>query len=249
MTFKEDQAPFVQRIDETLGIDAVVMLTWSDWHAEPRSNRYHYATRLAKHVPVLFCQVLGQPGDAIGIGPSGHDGIDIVNFSLPVSKADVQNLKRLLYTRGIRNPLIWIYNVLHFEPVVKSFPNAPKLLHATEDYFTPSASMAVDIGVMKAAFADLKQDLDLLVAVSPGVLKSYRQNAHYLGQAIVIENGCDAGFFLDIADEQLGQQNNVEAKPIAIFQGGINARLDYDLLERVTDRLPDWEFRFAAMSP
>ena len=36
--------------------DAVVMLTWSDWHREPRSNRFHYATRFARHLPVYFVQ-------------------------------------------------------------------------------------------------------------------------------------------------------------------------------------------------
>ena len=37
--------------------DAVVMLTVSDWHEEPRSNRYHYATRFARIAPVVFVQV------------------------------------------------------------------------------------------------------------------------------------------------------------------------------------------------
>src|SRR5437016_5499446 len=36
--------------------DGVVMLTWSDWRTEPRSNRYHYATRFARSLPVLFVQ-------------------------------------------------------------------------------------------------------------------------------------------------------------------------------------------------
>lgn len=27
--------------------DCLVMLTWSDWHTELRSNRYHYVTRFA----------------------------------------------------------------------------------------------------------------------------------------------------------------------------------------------------------
>src|SRR3990172_8738951 len=36
--------------------DAVIMLTWSDWHTEPRSNRYHYAKRVSQHLPVIFVQ-------------------------------------------------------------------------------------------------------------------------------------------------------------------------------------------------
>ncbi|MGI9435515.1 MAG: glycosyltransferase family protein [Geminicoccaceae bacterium] len=244
MNLEETNKPSTQPIGDALGIDAVIMLTWSDWQTEPRSNRYHYATRLAKQVPVLFCQVLGKPGDKLAVTPSGHDNIDIVNFSLPVAEADVQEFRRLLYARGIRKPLIWIYNILNFGLAVKSFPSAPKVFHATEDYFTPTTSMTVDINVMRAAFTDLQEDVDLLVAVSPGVLKSFRRNAQYRGPAIVIENGCDASFFFDIADKFERVDEDPKAAPVAIFQGGINARLDYELLERVIDHLPDWQFRF-----
>ena len=50
---------------ETLSqkFDAVVMLTFSKWHTEMRSNRYHYATRFARHLPVIFVQPdLEEPG-------------------------------------------------------------------------------------------------------------------------------------------------------------------------------------------
>src|SRR5438105_90692 len=44
--------------------DAVVILTFeSNWKIEPRSNRYHYATRFARHLPVIFVQVTGQVGE------------------------------------------------------------------------------------------------------------------------------------------------------------------------------------------
>ena len=36
--------------------DSVVMLSWSNWKAEPRSNRYHFALRFSRYLPVIFVQ-------------------------------------------------------------------------------------------------------------------------------------------------------------------------------------------------
>ena len=47
--------------------DAIVMLTWSDWFTEPVSNRYHYATRFAKHLPVIFVQPDKEEGGGISL--------------------------------------------------------------------------------------------------------------------------------------------------------------------------------------
>jgi hypothetical protein len=65
----------------------------------------------------------------------------------------------------------------------------------------------------------------------------------YIGPYAVIENGCDAEFFLKHINVN---QKNTQAlkKPIVIFQGGINARLDYALLLEVTQCMSDWDFHF-----
>src|SRR6185312_7141409 len=55
-TMSESFQPEVswKRLDDA--IDSVVMVTSSDWKTEPRSNRYHFATRFARCVPVFFVQ-------------------------------------------------------------------------------------------------------------------------------------------------------------------------------------------------
>lgn len=76
--------------------DAVVMLTWSDWKTEPRSNRYHYATRFAKSLPVLFLQHRYQQREGIEIEASEHPNLDLVHVSCGVKPDEIQDFKRLL---------------------------------------------------------------------------------------------------------------------------------------------------------
>jgi len=56
---------------------------------------------------------------------------------------------------------------------------------------------------------------------------------------LVLPNGCDFGFWREGADRVAHPRPNV-----ALFQGGINARLDVLLLQEVLRGLPDWEFWF-----
>ena len=70
--------------------DAVIMLTWSDWETEPRSNRYHYASRFQKEVPVFFLQHKYQTVSEIDIQGTQFDNIKIVNVSVGLNKSEVE---------------------------------------------------------------------------------------------------------------------------------------------------------------
>ena len=98
----------------------------------------------------------------------------------------------------------------------------------------------------KTAFAgpllDILQQIDLLVAVSPGVADSYRQAGRYSGRSVVLPNGCDFEFWK--ASGAAHAQRSSTSDKIALFQGGINARLDYDLLSDLARSRPDWRFWF-----
>ena len=116
--------------------DAVVMLTWSDWKTEPRSNRYHYASRFSRNLPVLFLQHRYFTRDGIYVEPSELEGVDIVNVSCGLDGQDAIDIKLLLASRGIKRPLVWIYDSVHYQTLIDSMPNAFKVYHATEDYLT-----------------------------------------------------------------------------------------------------------------
>lgn len=225
--------------------DAVVMLTWSDWKNEPRSNRYHYASRFARTLPVLFLQHSAINGHGIYVEPSEINGLDIVNVNSNRDLAGkcAEEVIQLLAARGIRRPLVWIYDSIYYQALIDLLPRAFKVYHATEDYLTETSGWNQSMDVVAKSIINLIPLIDFMVFVSQGIVDSYYKRGGYRGLGELIENGCDAEYFIECADTDavnISQQN----LQIAIFQGGINQRLDYQLLIELVQRLPEWEFHF-----
>lgn len=219
-------------------IDSVVMLTWSDWKTEPRSNRYHFATRFALHVPVFFVQPDSTSGE-VRLESVAHN-LTIVHAPSSYGPDETERLASTLYLAGCRKPLLWIYNIF-FEPFVHRSNAVLRVMHATEDYFTSPKGWAVTESSIQEPLIRMLGQVDLLVAVSQGVLDSFTAKSRYRGACLLLENGCDSRFWL--------QQNAFDYKPgalgpVALFQGGINNRLDFPLLIALSDRLPTWQFWF-----
>ena len=227
--------------------DSVVMLTWSDWRTEPRSNRYHYATRFARHVPVFFVQPDAQ--QPLVEATEVH-GISLVHVSADYGAVQLAGVARLLAERGLKRPLLWAYNPFYVD-VERHFPGALRVFHATEDYFTgfkfhsettPAARRAqriASIGLQRRMIRTVR-DSDLVVCVSPGVAEGVARHCGYRGPIRVLENGCDFAFWSAYRREGRASRGD----RVAIYQGGINDRLDAALLVQTMRRLPDWEFRF-----
>lgn len=221
--------------------DAIIMLTWSDWKTEPRSNRYHYATRFARHMPVLFLQHCYLEREGIQVEPSGFANIDLVRVSQRMSCKDVLEFRRLMAARGIRRPLLWIYDSLNYTFLIDSIPRAYRVYHATEDYLTYAGHTPSSIGLV-TSIKLLLEKIDLMISCSTGVAEAYVKIGGYEGPYAIIENGCDAEYFLSFLKDSNPPLTN--EKPIVVFQGGINERLDYALLNDVVSRMPDVEFKF-----
>ncbi|HEX2544597.1 MAG TPA: glycosyltransferase [Ramlibacter sp.] len=224
--------------EDAVDYDAVLMLTWSDWHREPRSNRYHYGSRFARDVPVLFLQPVLPPGAPAQVEASGVPGLDLVSLPQQIESTHVAQVLALLRERGVRRPLLWIYSCFHYAPILDALPQALRVYHATEDYFTPAKHWDNQDYVAGRARALLK-DVDLVVGVSARVNQAYAELGGYQGPTYLAPNGCDAPFFLDIAAKAPPAREKV-----AIFQGGINARLDFALLFELAGRMKDWTFWF-----
>lgn len=220
--------------------DAVVMLTWSDWHKEPRSNRFHYATRFARHLPVYFVQPDATDGQ-ISFERIEHFGVTLVHVPAVYSVASARGLGQALSRRGVRKPLLWIYNVF-FEHFVHRSSAPLKVYHATEDYLSKPDGWAVAEDSVRRPLLDLLQQVDLLVAVSPGVAESYSKAGGYLGRTVVLPNGCDFEFWK--ASGAAHARPAADGERVALFQGGINARLDYELLADLARSKPQWNFWF-----
>jgi Glycosyl transferases group 1 len=220
--------------------DAVVMLTWSDWHNEPRSNRYHYATRFARHLPVFFVQP-DAPGREAVSESIPDSAIEILHVPQTYDITQTRALEAALARRGVRRPLLWIYNP-HFKDFVVRAPSPLRVYHATEDYLSSSESATVraTLGDVASEIRGILKSTELVVAVSEGVGTAYREFGGFTGQIVVLPNGCDFEFWhAQKAADFLAPDH---AKPIAFYQGSINPRLDFPLMGELADRLPDWEF-------
>ena len=220
--------------------DSVVMLTWSEWYTEVRSNRYHYATRFAKGCPVFFVQWDGL-GTDISFEPVYAANITIVR--IPGRNMDewAAKLVILLRKRGSRRPLLWIYNH-NFKKLINLL-RAPCVYHASEDYFC--ADQFADRDSASPIIRNVRsvlQTCDLVVAVSDAVAQGIREIGEYHGDLVVLKNGCDFEFWS--GTRAFTYEEPSDESCVALYQGGINYRLDYELLKSVTDGLPEWQFWF-----
>jgi hypothetical protein len=219
--------------------DAVVMLTWSDWKTEPRSNRYHYATRFARRLPVLFVQPDLEEA-TYAFEETTTPNLCILHIYRRYGERQRKLLARALTERRVLRPLLWAYNAYLADFFAECC--APlKVYHATEDYFVAGGSGNQYIA---ATLRRLLAHADLLVAVSHGVRDNYVKLGRYKGESLVLENGCDFGFWA----ETPGAPRADAGSKIAFYQGGINRRLDWRLLGQLVDRLPDWEFWFCGQA-
>jgi hypothetical protein len=223
--------------------DAAVMLTCSNWHTEPRSNGRHYATRFARHLPVVFVQPDAQ-GDTIASESVPGHAIEILHVPGSYDLRQARGLERALAERGIRRALLWTYNV-YFTDFVARSPARLRIYHATEDLLSPPEGVATvesDVAVRVSTMLRLS---DLVVAASPRVADSYVRHGGYDGSVAVLPNGCDFDFWAATGANRYLQPEG--GRPAALYQGGINSRLDFKLLTELVDYLLDWDFWFCGM--
>ncbi len=219
--------------------DAVVMLTASDWHTEPRSNRYHYATRFARVLPVIFVQP-DWPGLGFRFEESGHVGITLLHVGSRYTAEQAQTIALALVQRGIRRPLLWAYRG-DYHQVLRFVYSPLRVFHATEDYYVDEFTTRLS----PKFYADLEYyvaQVDLVVAVSQGVRASYVKHCA-AANVLVLENGCDDAFWKQFR-RAAGSRTEGRENKVAFYQGGINSRLDYALIRDMAAALPDWQFWF-----
>jgi hypothetical protein len=222
--------------------DGVVMLTWSNWRTEMRSNRYRYATRFAKQLPVLFVQPdLAEP--AFQFEPTEVECITILHICQNYGSKQSVLLRQAIEIHGFSKPLLWIYNAYCFDFIL-GYSAPLKIYHATEDYFNPTFMINPGAKELQDQLRWVLAYSDFLVAVSEGVQGSYLRNGRYTGESIVLTNGCDFDFWVPTADEMQRLHSWDSDKRVAFYEGGISFKLDFDLLREIASGMQDWEFWF-----
>jgi glycosyltransferase involved in cell wall biosynthesis len=219
------------------------MLAWSRWHTEPRSNRYHYAIRFARQLPVIFVEAdLSADAQQFDFEDTGIEGITLMHVPQLFGPEQSACINRALLEKRLTKPLLWIY-----EPGFIDFAIgrcAPlKVYHASEDYFSTEIFPSLDES-FQARLHEVLSHVDLVVAVSEGVRNSYLQRGGYEGRIILLPNGCDYKFYAPSPQEIEEQVARAVNSKIVFYQGNINHRLDFKVLAEIVAGMPGWEFWF-----
>ena len=203
--------------------DCVLFLTWSNWETEMRSNRFHFATRFAKTLPVVFVQV--------GKSPKQFYKLEDHNiFILNIEKIDIILINRKLNILQLKCPLVWVYNP-NFTTILDKIYSPIKVFHATEDYFSEDFNKNPEIQV---SVKKILKQIDLAVCVSEGVKEHLTSHAPPTIKTLVLTNGCDFEFW---QPSFLHKRTN-----IVLYQGGITNKIDFQLLLQTMKKLKDWRF-------
>lgn len=222
--------------------DVVIMLTSLDWKVEPRSNWYHFATRFARELPVLFVQPSKNSECNIEVEPTEIPNIELVHAGQRLRPDGADEFLALLRTRGLGKPLVWIYNSEDYQLLIEGLPHGFHVYHAIEDFPIDDGLEAFQAKDKGNLAKNVFPFIDMLIGASTGVVKAYQNYGEYSGPAAIIENGCDADFFFRLAATP--DKTPVSPRYIAVFQGGINGDPDFDLLIKLVALLPDWDFWF-----
>jgi len=85
------------------------------------------------------------------------------------------------------------------------------------------------------------KDVDTVVTTSDALWEEKeRQTAH----CYIVKNGVDFDLFRSVASRRSERELSDADAPVAGFVGCIDARVDVDMIERISNQLPSWRFEF-----
>lgn len=228
--------------------DIIYFLMFEGWEQELRSNRWHYARRWARHLPVTLLQptqvVASQRPVVRAEARIGNCRILTIKSSWSEWSYRRDSLVQLrqvtgdMEALGVRRPLLWLYNP-NLVGLYAALPAVGRILHATENFFHFESAP----GWFLARHTLAIQMSDAVVAVSNGVATSIRENIPD-APVNVVSNGCDYKEYSHfVPDEQLLETRRAWQR-IVIYAGNINSRLDYALIQRCVAELRHALFAF-----
>ena len=219
--------------------DAVLMLTWSDWYTEMRSNRYHYASRFSRHLPVIFVQP-DLLTNRFTFEATEIPQVTVLHIYRHYGPTQTKLIAQALNSRHITQPLVWIYNYL-FDDFILKYHTPMRVYHATEDYFSTDFVETSSLDTTSRLRRVLRHT-DLLISISQGIHEDYTTKGEYTGPSVVITNGCDYRYWVERMSGPQDLALKRKAK-VALYQGGISRKIDFSLMQELAVKMPDWDFR------
>lgn len=226
--------------------DSIYFLMFEGWPRELRSNRWHYASRWARHLPVVLVQpVLTSDSDeAVSEVESRIPNCRVLkvratdSWELPSAGAlQGQQILRDMQSHGFGRPILWTYSA-DYLVANALIPAVARVHHATENYFYFDNLSSGFLHRLKRILGIT----DLVIAVSEGVAASHRPFAK--GTVVTITNGCDYAFYAQRGTDEYIVRKRDEWNKIIAYAGNINGRLDFDLLHAAAGAYPDALFLF-----
>ena len=223
--------------------DCICFLMIPGWETELRSNRWHFARRWARHLPVVLVQpTLSEWTTDVVLEPEPRiANCQILRVAMPcpdvearVATTATQLAQMLAGLRhyGYRRPLLWLYNPCLAE-LYTALPAAARVMHCTEAWFefedqTEDFRDEVRLAVRAS---------DLVVAVSAGVEASVRRQ---VPNACVhtVTNGCDFQAYTAGSPDAELREAGQHYERIAVCAANLDRRVDFRTLSRVACEHP-----------
>ncbi|MET3839611.1 glycosyltransferase [Bradyrhizobium sp. OAE829] len=227
--------------------DCIYFLMYDSWPWEMRSNRWHYASRWARHLPVVLVQPVLMKDDepSVSLPEPRIPNARILKVraayppicSLTTGMLQAKQLHEDMAAHGYSRPILWTYNPDYLF-ASEILPASMRVFHATENYFYFERLTKGFIERLKRLLAIS----DLVIGVSEGVVASHRPFAKDVATAVT--NGCDFAFYntreRDATVVRLGEG----WEKTAVYAGNINNRLDFELLDAAAAANPTTNFVF-----
>lgn len=225
------------------GADSVYFLMFGGWDDELRSNRWHFASRWARHVPVVLLQ---PTRTSLRTTKARREpripNCEILEIGSPVpeatylrrSLAQAGQVMAHMNARGHKRPVLWFYNP-RLVGLYAAVPAVTRIFHATENFRDFDWLPSYFFVELEAALAMT----DVVVAVSGGVEAVVAPHVPP-NRLVLVTNGCDVKQYSPDGptdDELTAARAGFERT--AIYAGSVNSRLDFDLIDRAAARSPD----------
>ena len=228
--------------------DAIYFLMLPDWDTELRSNRWTYASRWARHLPVTLVQPVPSlsRSNSYSVPETRIDNCRILyvratgwgDRSLANSLIQAEQIRRDILTNGFSKVIFWLYDPSYFM-AWGILPAMVRVVHATENYFMFSdrqfmSSKHKMVSLRRWIFC--LQHADVTICCSAGVAASCRPHAS--GYVETISNGCDWDFYNGAKPDRTTATLHEDFEHIAVFAGNVDGRLDYVAMANAADRNP-----------
>jgi hypothetical protein len=229
-----------QRYGQSPQWDAIVILAWSDWNIQNSGILRHYITCFAKDRPVYVVQTDGTSSE-FQFESDADNKIIIVHVPKKFRIVDAVRLASAMRIRGVFRPLLWIINHLLSSVVQRLFPLLV-ICHISENLFGQIDEInLIEKYKLSSDIREIINDADLIFV--PDHLSAAVRFFIKANKPVFLNSPFDDVSYLEenTAIEYIPHEDGAK---VALVRADIDARLDYSMLMRLSELMPDWQFWF-----